>query len=93
MVWFMTLEADCCQVALGTFPTFAASHRYVCNRKNRFRPPKIGGCAIGIANIDLFAKITGIDFYVEGPLAQFALGRGKEAAAPPGDVKAAHNQA
>ena len=38
----------------------------------------LGGCAIGIANIDLFAKMTGIDFCVEGPLAQFALGRGAE---------------
>jgi SagB-type dehydrogenase family enzyme len=36
----------------------------------------LGGCAIGIANIDLFAKMTGIDVHVEGPLAQFALGRG-----------------
>jgi SagB-type dehydrogenase family enzyme len=43
----------------------------------------LGGCAIGIANIDLFAKMTGIDFYVEGPLAQFALGRGVEIASPP----------
>jgi SagB-type dehydrogenase family enzyme len=36
----------------------------------------LGGCAIGIANIDLFAKITGIEFHVEGPVGQFALGRG-----------------
>jgi len=36
----------------------------------------LGGCAIGIANIDLFAKMTGIDFHVEGPVGQFALGRG-----------------
>lgn len=35
----------------------------------------LGGCAIGIANIDVFAKMTGLDFHVEGPLAQFALGR------------------
>ncbi len=38
----------------------------------------LGGCAIGIANIDLFAKMTGIDFHVEGPVGQFALGRGAE---------------
>jgi SagB-type dehydrogenase family enzyme len=35
----------------------------------------LGGCAVGTANIDLFAKMTGIDFHVEGPVAQFALGR------------------
>jgi SagB-type dehydrogenase family enzyme len=36
----------------------------------------LGGCAIGIANIDLFAKMTGIEFHVEGPVGQFAIGRG-----------------
>ncbi len=36
---------------------------------------RLGGCAIGIANIDLFAKMTGIEFHVEGPVGQFALGR------------------
>jgi SagB-type dehydrogenase family enzyme len=35
----------------------------------------LGGCAIGIGNIDLFAKMTGIEFHVEGPVGQFALGR------------------
>jgi SagB-type dehydrogenase family enzyme len=35
----------------------------------------LGGCAIGIANIDLFAKMTGVEFHVEGPVGQFALGR------------------
>jgi SagB-type dehydrogenase family enzyme len=39
---------------------------------------KLGGCAIGIANIDQFAKITGIEFHVEGPVGQFALGRAGE---------------
>jgi SagB-type dehydrogenase family enzyme len=37
---------------------------------------ELGGCAIGIANIDLFAKMTGIEFHVEGPVGHFALGRG-----------------
>jgi SagB-type dehydrogenase family enzyme len=37
----------------------------------------LGGCAIGSTNIDLFAKMTGIEFHVEGPVGQFALGRGK----------------
>jgi len=36
----------------------------------------LGGCAIGSANIDLFAKMTGLEFHVEGPVGQFALGRG-----------------
>ena len=36
----------------------------------------LGGCAIGISNIDLFAKMTGIEFHVEGPVGQFAIGRG-----------------
>jgi SagB-type dehydrogenase family enzyme len=35
----------------------------------------LGGCAIGSANIDLFAKMTGIEFHVEGPVGQFAIGR------------------
>ena len=37
---------------------------------------ELGGCAIGIANIDLFAKMTGVEFHVEGPVGQFAIGRG-----------------
>jgi SagB-type dehydrogenase family enzyme len=40
----------------------------------------LGGCAIGSANIDLFAKMTGIEFHVEGPVGQFAMGRGPEPA-------------
>jgi SagB-type dehydrogenase family enzyme len=36
----------------------------------------LGGCAIGITDIDLFAKMTGLEFYVEGAVGQFALGRG-----------------
>jgi SagB-type dehydrogenase family enzyme len=35
----------------------------------------LGGCAIGSINIDLFEKMTGIGFHVEGPVGQFALGR------------------
>jgi SagB-type dehydrogenase family enzyme len=35
----------------------------------------LGGCAVGITNIDLFAKMTGIEFHVEGPVGQFAIGR------------------
>ena len=36
----------------------------------------LGGCAIGSVNIDLFAKMTGIEFHVEGPVGQFAIGGG-----------------
>lgn len=39
----------------------------------------LGGCAIGIADIDLFAKMTGLAFHVEGPVGQFALGRPAQA--------------
>jgi SagB-type dehydrogenase family enzyme len=35
----------------------------------------LGGCAIGTTNIDLFAKMTGIELHAEGPVGQFALGR------------------
>ena len=42
----------------------------------------LGGCAIGSTNIDLFAKMTGIEFHVEGPVGQFALGRSAQPGAP-----------
>lgn len=42
----------------------------------------LGGCAIGTGNIDLFAKMTGLEFHVEGPVGQFALGRGRKPEAP-----------
>jgi SagB-type dehydrogenase family enzyme len=38
----------------------------------------LGGCAIGSVDIDLFARMTGIEFHVEGPVGQFALGRGSK---------------
>jgi SagB-type dehydrogenase family enzyme len=41
----------------------------------------LGGCAIGISNIDLFAKMTGVEFHVEGPVGQFATGRGEKSEA------------
>ena len=41
----------------------------------------LGGCAIGLTNIDLFAKMTGLEFHVEGPVGQFALGRGAKVSA------------
>jgi SagB-type dehydrogenase family enzyme len=36
----------------------------------------LNGCAIGIENIDLFATMTGVEFHIEGPVGQFAIGRG-----------------
>ncbi|MGZ9092602.1 MAG: nitroreductase family protein, partial [Rhodoplanes sp.] len=41
----------------------------------------LGGCAIGSANIDLYAKMTGIEFHVEGPVGLFAMGRGAKSEA------------
>jgi SagB-type dehydrogenase family enzyme len=41
----------------------------------------LGGCAIGTNNIDLFARMTGIEFHIEGPVGQFAIGRGMKQAA------------
>jgi SagB-type dehydrogenase family enzyme len=35
----------------------------------------LGGCAIGTSNVDLFARMTGQPFHIEGPVGQFALGR------------------
>ena len=37
----------------------------------------LGGCAIGTNNIDRFARMTGLDFAVEGPVGHFVLGRGR----------------
>jgi SagB-type dehydrogenase family enzyme len=42
----------------------------------------LGGCAIGSSNINLFAKMTGIEFYVEGPVGLFAMGRGAKLQPP-----------
>jgi SagB-type dehydrogenase family enzyme len=44
----------------------------------------LGGCAIGSTNIDLFEKMTGIKFHIEGPVGVFALGRGAASAASGG---------
>jgi SagB-type dehydrogenase family enzyme len=38
----------------------------------------LGGCAIGTGNVELFARMTGQDFQSEGPVGQFALGRGRK---------------
>jgi SagB-type dehydrogenase family enzyme len=50
----------------------------------------LGGCAIGVTNIDLFARMTGIELHVEGPVGQFAIGRSSEpGSTTPLDAKAA----
>jgi SagB-type dehydrogenase family enzyme len=42
---------------------------------------ELGGCAIGSTNIELFAKMTGIAFHIEGPVGLFAIGRGTKTTA------------
>jgi SagB-type dehydrogenase family enzyme len=42
----------------------------------------LGGCAIGTTDVDLFAGMTGQEFYLEGPVGQFALGRGAKVGDP-----------
>ena len=42
----------------------------------------LGGCAIGTTDIDLFAKMTELELHIEGPVGQFALGRGKKPEIP-----------
>jgi SagB-type dehydrogenase family enzyme len=39
----------------------------------------LGACAIGTTDINLFAKMTGIEFHVEGPVGQFAIGHERKA--------------
>ncbi len=53
----------------------------------------LGGCAIGSTNIELFAKMTGLEFHAEGPVGQFALGRGAKADAAPLDIHAGQKPA
>jgi SagB-type dehydrogenase family enzyme len=36
---------------------------------------ELGACAIGLADIDLFARMTGIEFHIEGTVGQMAIGR------------------
>lgn len=42
----------------------------------------LGGCALGIVDIDLFSKMTGVAFYAEGAVGQFVLGRGAKPSEP-----------
>jgi SagB-type dehydrogenase family enzyme len=46
----------------------------------------LGGCAIGTADVYLFAKMTGIEFHVEGPVGQFAIGRASKLEASDGSA-------
>lgn len=45
---------------------------------------EIGACAIGVGDIDLFAKMTGLAFHVEGSVGQIAIGRGVKSGSAPG---------
>ena len=45
---------------------------------------ELGSCAVGIA---AFAKMTGVEFHVEGPVGLFALGRAEGASAGVGASK------
>ncbi|MBM3652668.1 MAG: SagB/ThcOx family dehydrogenase [Alphaproteobacteria bacterium] len=44
---------------------------------------EIGACAIGVGDIDLFAKMTGLAFHVEGSVGQIAIGRGVQSDSAP----------
>ena len=44
---------------------------------------EIGACAIGVGDIDLFAKMTGLAFHVEGSVGQVAIGRGVQSDSTP----------
>jgi SagB-type dehydrogenase family enzyme len=46
----------------------------------------LGGCAIGTADVYLFAKMTGIEFHLEGPVGQFAIGRASKLEASDGSA-------
>ena len=43
---------------------------------------RLGLTTIGSTNVELFAKMSGIDFHVEGAVGQFALGRGAASPTP-----------
>jgi SagB-type dehydrogenase family enzyme len=45
---------------------------------------ELGACAIGVADIELFAEMTGLAFHVEGSVGQIAIGRGLAGEVPPG---------
>ncbi len=44
---------------------------------------EIGACAIGVGDIYLFAKMTGLAFHVEGSVGQIAIGRGVQSDSAP----------
>lgn len=44
---------------------------------------EMGACAIGVGDIDLFAKMTGLAFHVEGAVGQIAIGRGVQNGSTP----------
>lgn len=44
---------------------------------------ELGSCAIGVTDIDLFARMTGVEFHVEGSVGQIAIGRSPDNGPPP----------
>ncbi len=44
---------------------------------------EIGACAVGVGDIELFAKMTGLAFHVEGSVGQIAIGRGVQSNSTP----------
>jgi SagB-type dehydrogenase family enzyme len=44
---------------------------------------ELGACAIGTCDIDLFAKMAGIEFHIEGSVGQMAIGRGVDSGSTP----------
>ena len=47
---------------------------------------ELGACAIGVGDIDLFARMTGLEFHVEGAVGQMAIGRAGDIGSPLDDV-------
>ena len=43
---------------------------------------QLGACAIGVGDIDLFSRMTGLPFHVEGAVGQMAIGRAAAQGAP-----------
>jgi SagB-type dehydrogenase family enzyme len=46
---------------------------------------EIGACAIGVGDIDLFSKMTGVEFHVEGTVGQMAIGSAGDFGSTPDD--------
>lgn len=47
---------------------------------------EIGACAIGVGDIDLFSRMTGLEFHVEGAVGQMAIGSAGDIVSPLDDI-------